>query len=55
MVGWVSGGFFEDVKEWRGGAYLLWLSLNNGHTRHIPLNQVRWYEPAPNEMSEDKP
>ena len=43
---------FEDVKEWRAGAYLLWIRLSDGHTRHIPLSKVRWFEPIPNEMRE---
>ena len=41
---------FRNVTEWRAGAYLLWIRLSTGHTKHIPLSQVRWFEPIPNEM-----
>ena len=48
---------FKNVVEWRAGAYLLWLKYNNYETgntiacyRHIPLSQVRWFEPSPDEM-----
>jgi hypothetical protein len=47
-------GYIESfvVTEWRAGADLLWLRLVNGHTRHIPLREVRWFEPMPNELRE---
>jgi len=44
---------FEHVVDWRAGAYLLWLKLPNG-TRYIPLQQVRWFEPNPNDIR-DRP
>lgn len=43
-VRWWDGYYEEfNIKEGRAGAYLLWLKLTDGSTRHIPLNQVRWY------------
>ena len=55
IVRWWDGYIetFDKVIEWRAGAYLLWMCLDDGHTRHIPLRQVRWYEPIPNEMARD--
>ena len=57
---------FRDVVDWRAGADLLWIKmaeinplppsgtvlrpLEVFHHRHIPLNQVRWFEPIPDEM-----
>jgi len=53
IVRWWDG-YLEtfDVTEWRAGSDLLWLKLPDGHVRHIPLRQVRWFEPIPNEMRE---
>lgn len=52
VVRWWDGYIevFVQVAEWRAGVSLLWIKLENGDTRHIPLNQVRWFEPVPNEM-----
>ena len=52
IVRWRDGYIetFSNVDEWRAGADLLWLKLNDGHHRHIPLREVRWFEPRPNEM-----
>jgi len=41
---------FDNVIEWRAGAYLLWIK-NEKETRHIPLLQVRWFEPVPSDKS----
>lgn len=45
---------FDNVEEWRAGAYLLWIrqKKTGGHDdvhqeRHIPLIQVRWFSPSP--------
>lgn len=48
IVRWWDGYLqvFDDVVEWRAGAYLLWIR-QDGRTRHIPLSQVRWFEPIP--------
>lgn len=55
-VRWFDGYLqvFENVAEWRAGAYLLWIrqEKTGGHDdvhseRHIPLNQVRWFAPSP--------
>jgi len=43
-VRWFDGYYEEfDAQEVRAGAYLLWIKLQNGDTRHIPLVQVRWF------------
>lgn len=43
-VRWWDGYFEEFIaKEARAGSDLLWLRLENGETRHIPLRQVRWF------------
>jgi hypothetical protein len=39
----------DNVKDWRAGAYLLWIEYTDGHTRHVPLFQVRWFEPIPSD------
>ena len=55
---------FRNVVEWRAGAYLLWIKYEDRgispmgpvllyHYRHIPLSQVRWFEPLPDEMLRD--
>lgn len=38
-------GYLESfaANTVRAGAYLLWLKLENGEERRIPLQQVRWY------------
>jgi hypothetical protein len=55
-VRWWDGYFqvFDNVEEWRAGAYLLWIrqKKTGGHDdvhqeRHIPLMQVRWFSPYP--------
>lgn len=53
IVRWRDGYIetFLNVNEWRAGADLLWMRLSNGHHRHIPLREVRWFEPLPDEMS----
>lgn len=46
---------FDNVEEWRAGAFLLWIrqSVNKDlhdlahQERHIPLSQVRWFSPYP--------
>jgi len=47
-VRWFDG-YLEsfDVNEVRFGAYLLWMRLNDGANRHIPLSQVRWFSVNP--------
>lgn len=43
-VRWWDGYYEEfEAQKARAGAYLLWIKLTNGETRHIPLLQVRWY------------
>ena len=51
IVRWWDGyvEVFDNVVEWRAGAYLLWVKLSRGKTRHIPLQQVRWFEPIPSD------
>jgi len=43
-VRWFDG-YKEDFRctEIRFGNALLWMRLENGNNRHIPLNQVRWF------------
>ncbi len=41
---------FDDIQDWRSGAYLLWLKQKDGKPRYIPLQQVRWFEPDPNDI-----
>lgn len=38
-------GYMEEFEctEVRFGCDLLWMRLQNGKNRHIPLRQVRWY------------
>lgn len=38
-------GYKEDFKatEIRFGADLLWMRLEDGNNRHIPLREVRWF------------
>jgi hypothetical protein len=44
-----NDGYLEtfNCNEVRFGSDLLWLSLNNGSNRHIPLRQVRWFSQDP--------
>ena len=55
IVRWWDGYFqvFDEVEEWRAGAYLLWIKQKAGHNavqeRHIPLVQVRWFSPVPSD------
>ena len=50
IVRWWDGYLqvFDNVIEWRAGAYLLWIKKEK-ETRHIPLLQVRWFEPVPSD------
>lgn len=43
-VRWYDG-YLEEFKvtEVRAGGQLLWMRLENGMERSIPLNGVRWY------------
>ena len=43
-VRWFDG-YLEDFEatEVRFGSGLLWMRLDNGTNRHIPLRQVRWF------------
>jgi len=51
IVRWWDGYIqvLNNIVEWRAGAYLLWIKFGGGHTRHIPLQQVRWFEPLPSD------
>ena len=42
-------GYFEDFNcaEVRFGGELLWLRLDSGQNRHVPLINVRWYSVTP--------
>ena len=43
-VRWFDGYLEEFVcSEVRFGAYILWMRLENGKERIIPLTQVRWF------------
>lgn len=43
-VRWFDGYLEEfEATEVRFGSDLLWMRLLNGHNRHIPLRQVRWF------------
>lgn len=43
-VRWFDGYLEEfNCTEVRFGAYILWLRLENGKERIIPLTQVRWF------------
>jgi hypothetical protein len=44
-----------EATEVRGGAYLLWMRLKDGHERCIPLNQVRWYSKSIESHQAEKP
>lgn len=47
-VRWFDG-YLEDFKcsEVRFGSDLLWMRLESGQNRHIPLRQVRWFSQTP--------
>jgi hypothetical protein len=47
-VRWIDG-YYEsfDCIEVRFGLDLLWLRLNEGKNRHIPLRSVRWFSVTP--------
>lgn len=38
---------FENCSEARFGCDLLWVRLQSGQNRHIPLRQVRWFSLSP--------
>ncbi|WMC92315.1 hypothetical protein [Kineothrix sp. MB12-C1] len=40
-----NDGYKEDFNatEVRFGSDLLWMRLEDGNNRHIPLRQVRWF------------
>ena len=43
-VRWWDGYLEEFVAiEARAGCDLLWVKLQDGQTRHIPLRHVRWF------------
>ncbi|HEY3424994.1 MAG TPA: hypothetical protein VGL27_09380 [Negativicutes bacterium] len=43
-VRWFDG-YLEEFQavEARSGAYILWIRLEDGQERWIPLSQVRWF------------
>lgn len=47
-VRWFDG-YLEEFKasEVRFGSDLLWMRLESGGNRHVPLRQVRWYQVTP--------
>ena len=47
-------GYYEsfDCIEVRFGLDLLWLRLNEGKNRHIPLRSVRWFSVTPESREE---
>ena len=52
-VRWMDG-YYEsfDCIEVRFGLDLLWLRLNEGKNRHIPLRSVRWFSVTPESREE---
>lgn len=47
-VRWFDGYLEEfECTEVRFGSDLLWLRLDDGQNRHIPLRQVRWFSLTP--------
>ena len=44
-----NDGYLETFacSEVRFGSDLLWMRLENGQNRHIPLRQVRWFSVDP--------
>lgn len=52
-VRWFDGYFEEfQAKEVRFSCDLLWIHLENGQNRHIPLRQVRWFSIYPESHEE---
>lgn len=47
-VRWFDG-YYESFEciEVRFGSDLLWMRLESGQNRHIPLRQVRWFSQTP--------
>jgi len=47
-VRWFDG-YLEvfDCSEVRQGGQILWMRLNNGQNRTIPLREVRWFSTDP--------
>lgn len=47
-VRWFDG-YLEEfaATEVRFGSDLLWMRLENGSNRHIPLREVRWFSMTP--------
>lgn len=54
-VRWFDG-YFErfECSEVRFGCVLLWMRLNDGKNRHIPLENVRWFSLNPESHEEAK-
>jgi hypothetical protein len=52
-VRWMDG-YYESFEciEVRFGLDLLWLRLNEGKNRHIPLRSVRWFSVTPESREE---
>lgn len=48
VVRWWDG-YLErfEATEVRFGCDLLWMRLEGGENRHIPLRQVRWFSTTP--------
>lgn len=47
-VRWFDGYLEEfSCSEVRFGSDLLWMRLESGSNRHIPVRQVRWYSVTP--------
>jgi len=47
-VRWYDGYLEEfDCSEVRFGCDLLWIRLDDGDNRHIPLRSVRWFSVSP--------
>lgn len=44
-----NDGYLEvfEASEVRFGCDLLWMRLQNGGNRHIPLRSVRWFSTTP--------
>lgn len=52
-VRWYDGYLEElEATEVRFGSDLLWMRLENGSNRHIPLRQVRWFSVTPESHEE---
>jgi len=48
-------GYLEEFRceAVRFGSDLLWMRLNDGKNRHIPLRQVRWFSVTPESHETD--